>query len=132
MEKRFQSRRKRRTNACQHKAKIQAFGSNYELCLFLKDFADEPIVGSSWSSLRITVFGLSNTSTEVPVSSMDLKYASGYVVGENFTTVSGFLMDDHFYGTIYMPDRVHYLEPHDRQSRDMKIFGDGLKTLLHE
>jgi len=52
--------------------------------------------------------------------------------GEDFTSVSGFLMDDHFYGTVYMRDTVHYLEPHNRKSRDMRIFGDGLKTLLHK
>ncbi len=52
--------------------------------------------------------------------------------GEDFTSVTGFLMDDHFYGTVYMRDTVHYLEPHNRKSRDMHIFGDGLKTLLHK
>ncbi len=52
--------------------------------------------------------------------------------GEDFTSVTGFLIDDHFYGTVYMRDTVHYLEPHNRKSRDMHIFGDGLKTLLHK
>ena len=60
------------------------------------------------------------------------RYASGFVVGEDFTSVSGFLMEDNFYGTVYMRDTVHYLEPHNRKSRDMHIFGDGLKTLLHK
>ena len=30
-----------------------------------------------------------------------------------------------------MKDSVHYLEPHSRKSRDLRIFGNGLKTLIH-
>ena len=44
----------------------------------------------------------------------------------------GYILDDHFYGTVFMRDSVHYLEPHQRKSRDMNIFGDGLQTLLHK
>ena len=55
-----------------------------------------------------------------------------FAPGEDFTSASGFLMDEHFYGTVYMRDAVHYLEPHERKSKDLHIFGDGLKTLLHK
>ena len=61
-----------------------------------------------------------------------LYYASGYVIGEDFTSASGFLIDDNFFGTVYMREAVHYLEPRGRQSKDLRIFGDGLKTLLHK
>ena len=30
----------------------------------------------------------------------------------------------------FCKDAVHFLEPMGRESRDMHIFGDGLKTLL--
>ena len=30
----------------------------------------------------------------------------------------------------FFKDAVHFLEPMGRESRDMHIFGDGLKTLL--
>ncbi len=128
-----------------------AFGSNYTLCLFRKYFRDEPIVSASWAFLNVTVFSASNASEEIPVTSMEeaLYYASGYVVGERFTSVSGFLLNDRFYGTIYMTDSLHYLEPHGRESKvpgqhessnflkplafqDLKIFGNGLETLLHK
>ena len=50
----------------------------------------------------------------------------------HFTSASGFLIDDNFFGTVYMREAVHYLEPRGRQSKDLRIFGDGLKTLLHK
>ena len=55
-----------------------------------------------------------------------------YALGLSQTSATGFLMDDHFYGTVYMREAVHYLEPHQRKSKDLHIFGDGLKTLLHK
>ena len=52
-------------------------------------------------------------------------------VSEPFASASGYIFENSFYGTVYMKDTVHYLEPHKRKSRDLRIFGDGLKTLLH-
>ncbi len=82
----------------------------------------------------MTIFGARNSSEDLAIAALSpaLRYATGFVAGEDFTSVTGFLMDDHFYGTVYMRDTVHYLEPHNRKSRDMHIFGDGLKTLLHK
>ena len=81
--------------------------------------------------MNVTLFGANNSSRDIPIQSLNLHYVSGFVIGEKFSSVSGFLMDQHFYGTVYMKDAVHYLEPHDRKSKDLHIFGDGLKTLLH-
>ena len=126
-------KRKAENSECEHEVDIEAFGSKHSLCLFLKDFKDESILSKSWSGLNITVFGSGNDTRDVRADDLGpLKYAVGFVKEQQFTSVSGFLMDDHFYGTVYMRDAVHYLEPHDRKSRDMHIFGDGLKTLLHK
>jgi len=107
----------------------------------------ESILSKSWQNLNVTIFGERNSSEDISVDTLNLNYATGFVLSthrslnyppiirdleEDFTSVSGFLMEDHFYGTVYMRDTVHYLEPHDRKSRDMHIFGEGLKTLLHK
>ncbi len=67
--------------SCEHHVNIEAFGSNYSLCLFLKEFREEPILEKSWSSLNITVFGAQNSSEDIPVSALTLRYATGYVIG---------------------------------------------------
>ena len=50
---------------------------------------------------------------------------------ETYASVSGYVFENRFYGTVYLKDSVHYLEPHNRKSRDLRIFGNGLKTLIH-
>ncbi|XP_071750230.1 uncharacterized protein [Lepeophtheirus salmonis] len=119
---------------CEHEARVSAFGGKYTLCLFLQRFGDDPIITSSkldYSKINVTVFSSGNETMDIPLHSFDLKFATGFVKGEPFTSVSGFIMDNHFYGTVIMRDTVHYLEPHRRKSRDMHILGNGRKTLLH-
>lgn len=139
------------SGSCHFHVKVEAFGHNYTLCLERKSFKDHGIIKDIWlvqdvinvsviteikqpsrSNLNVTVYGAGNETKSLAISEMDIHFVAGHVVDESFTSVSGFLLDDHFYGTVYMRDSVHYLEPHDRKSRDMKIFGDGLKTLLHK
>ncbi len=95
---------------CDHHLNLQAFGSNYTLCLTMRDFKDEPIVSRTWTELNVTVFGAKNKSEDVGISKLKLQYVTGHVLGEDFTSASGFLIDQHFYGTVYMRDTVHYLE----------------------
>ena len=133
--KRSSSFRKKKSpsSPCEHRAHIHAFGSNYTLCLVLKPFSENALLAETWPTMNVTVFGTGNESNDIPIGEFKgLAYATGFVIGEPFTAASGFLMDDHFYGTVYMRDSVHYLEPHNRKSRDMKIYGEGLKTLLHK
>ncbi len=68
-------------SACEHRANIQAFGSNYTLCLFLKEFRHESILEKSWDSLNVTIFGAQNSSEDLAISTLTLKYATGYVLG---------------------------------------------------
>ena len=80
----------------------------------------------------MTVFGKDNSSNDISISTLNIFFASGHILGEDYGSVSGYVLDNNFYGTVFLKDSVHYLEPHDRKSRDMHIFGDGLKTLLHK
>ena len=59
------------------------------------------------------------------------KQLNNYHSPETYASVSGYVFENKFYGTVYMKDSVHYLEPHNRKSRDLRIFGNGLKTLIH-
>ena len=102
------------------------------MCLIDQDIANEPIFGApdQFDLLNVTVFKHDNNSLDVSLSALDLHLVSGYVLEESFASASGFILDGHFYGTVFLKDAVHFLEPMGRESRDMHIFGDGLKTLL--
>ena len=54
------------------------------------------------SLLNVTVFSRDNNSQEIPLTSLDLHLASGYVLEENFASVSGFILEGHFYGTVFL------------------------------
>ena len=60
-----------------------------------------------------------------------IKRWNNFYSPETYASVSGYVFENRFYGTVYMKDSVHYLEPHNRKSRDLRIFGNGLKTLIH-
>ncbi|XP_059096532.1 disintegrin and metalloproteinase domain-containing protein 10-like isoform X2 [Tigriopus californicus] len=118
--------------SCDNMIVIDAFGNNLTLCMQLRDFKDEAFLRHAWARLNISIFGTNNVSNDVSIDQLNLQFAIGYVLGETFSSISGFVINRNFYGTIYMKDAIHYLEPHGRQSRDMHILGNGLSTLLHK
>ena len=63
----------------------------------------------TYSSLNVTVFGKDNSSADVSISTLGISFASGHIVGEDYGSVTGYIMDGHFYGTVYLKDSVHYL-----------------------
>ena len=72
---------------CDHKAKIDAFGGNYTLCLFLRHFKEEPIVRTSYDSLNISIFNSLNVSVDVSIETFDLYSAIGHVVEGVYSTI---------------------------------------------
>lgn len=115
---------------CDHQLFIEALGTNITLCLFDIEAKTEPIVSEKFERLNVTIFNKDNVSAEISLSSLDLRLASGYVLEEDFATASGFILDGHFYGTVFLKDAVHFLEPLGKKSRDLHIFGEGLTTLI--
>ncbi len=109
---------------------MEAFGSNITLCLQDVAMENEAILGSNYGLLNVTVFNRDNNSQDISLASLNLHLASGYVLEETFASVSGFILDGHFYGSVFLKDAVHFLEPLGRDSRDMHILADGHKTLL--
>ena len=55
--------------------------------------------------LNVTVFSHDNNSLEIPLTSLDLRMVSGYVLEETFASVSGFILEGHFYGTVFLKVR---------------------------
>ena len=47
---------KKKKDACEHRVKIDAFGGKYTLCLYLRNFKEEPIVKNSYDALNISIF----------------------------------------------------------------------------
>ena len=109
---------------------MTAFGRNLTLCLRELDLRQESIFGMDFDLLNVTVFRHDNNSEDLSLASLNLHLATGYILEETFASVSGFILDGHFYGTLFLKDAVHFLEPMGRESKDMHILGDGLRTLL--
>ena len=72
---------------------------------------------SDFDRVNVTIFTHDNVSQDVSLSSLDLPLAWGYVLEEEFASVSGFILDGHFYGTVFLKDAVHFLEPMGHASR---------------
>ena len=109
---------------------MSAFDQNLTLCLNELDLHAEPIFGLDFDLLNVTVFSHDNNSQDLSLASLDLHLASGYVLEEAFASVSGFILDGHFYSTLFLKDAVHFYEPMGRETKDMHILEDGLRTLL--
>ena len=120
----------RSLDGCDHQLFMSAFDQNLTLCLNELDLRREAIFGLDFDLLNVTVFSHDNNSEDLSLASLDLHLASGYVLEEAFASVSGFILDGHFYGTLFLKDAVHFLEPMGRETKDMHILGDGLRTLL--
>ena len=68
---------------CDQRVKIDAFGGNYTLCLFIRPFKDEPIVKNSYDILNVSIFNTLNVSTDVSIKTFDLYSAMGHVIEGN-------------------------------------------------
>ena len=53
------------------KVTIEAFGSNFSLCLFLKYFKEEPIVARSWTTTNVTVFNADNSTEDIQLKTLE-------------------------------------------------------------
>ena len=78
---------KNKKDDCDHTVKIDAFGGNYTLCLFVRPFKDEPIVKNSYDILNVSIFNTLNVSTDVSIKTFDLYSAMGHVVEGNLIFV---------------------------------------------
>ena len=116
---------------CDNEVVIEATGQNLTLCVFLQDLSQEPIVKTTYTKLNVSVFDASNASENFNIDELKLKLVVGHVLGEPFSSLSGYVMNNSFFGSVYVKDNVHFLEPLQRTSRDLSIFGDGIATLLH-
>ena len=88
---------------------MSAFDQNLTLCLNELDLRREPIFGLDFDLLNVTVFSHDNNSQDLSLASLDLHLASGYVLEEAFASVSGFILDGHFYGTLFLKDAALYI-----------------------
>ena len=75
---------KKKKDNCEHRVKIDAFGGKYTLCLYLRNFKEEPIVKNSYDELNISIFNNLNVSNDVSIKKFDLYSATGYVIEGNF------------------------------------------------
>jgi len=117
---------------CEMEVIINAFENNYTLCLFSKSFKNNEIVENTYDNINMTVFKEGNSSHTIPLSALELEYIVGYVVEDPYSSVDGYLLNQHFFGIIYIQDKIHYLEPSLKKSQDLHIYLDGMKTFEEE
>ena len=43
--------------------------------------------------------------------SLKLEYIVGWVIGEVFSSVSGYILDNIFYGSIFVNNDIYYVDP---------------------
>ena len=43
--------------------------------------------------------------------SLKLEYVVGWVIGEVFSSVSGYILDNIFYGSIFVNNDIYYVDP---------------------
>ena len=72
--------KKKSKDDCDNTVKIDAFGGNYTLCLFLRHFSEEPIVRNSYGNMNVSIFNNLNVSDDVPIKAFDLYSAVGHVI----------------------------------------------------
>ena len=74
-----------------------------------------------------------NVTETVPLDSLDIVLATGYVIGEPLSSISGFVLNNTFYGSVYRTEVIHFLEPWRpfvKVSRGNGR-GEGYRALLH-
>ena len=79
--------------------------------------------------MTITVYGDGTRRTRIPIerkveilfsnfqilltfSIPDLQYVVGWVFGEEFSSVSGYVVDNVFYGSIFVDNEIYYVDPY--------------------
>ena len=79
--------------------------------------------------MTITVYGDGTRRTRIPIerkveiffsnfeifltfSIPDLQYVVGWVFGEAFSSVSGYVVDNVFYGSIFVDNEIYYVDPY--------------------
>jgi len=96
---------------CDKTAAVDANGTKIVLCLNRVDFANEDSLIRNYDNLTVTVYGPNTTRTRIELKSLRLEYVVGWVIGEVFSSVSGFILDSNFYGSIFVNHDIYYVDP---------------------
>jgi len=96
---------------CDKTAAVDANGTKIVLCLNKKMFSEEDTLIRNYDNLTITVYGRNTSRTKIPLSSLQLEYVVGWVIGEVFSSVSGYILDNIFYGSIFINNEIYYVDP---------------------
>ena len=62
--------------------------------------------------LRGNKIFFSNFEIFLTFSIPDLQYVVGWVFGEEFSSVSGYVVDNVFYGSIFVDNEIYYVDPY--------------------
>ena len=77
--------------------------------------------------LNVTLFGEGSSRTETPLDGpglADLSYVTGHVIGQIRSAVDGIILDELFFGNIFLEDKVFFVDSIQTANQTFSSFND--------
>jgi hypothetical protein len=122
---RIATRAKRQTqDECEKRVALDTFGRHFDLCLRVQQFLDEDTFRENYSTINITLYEEGRKHRIIKLSSLNLTYMMGHVIGEPFSAVNGFILDDKFYGSVHVDEHIFYVDPIRAANQSFSMFNN--------
>jgi len=102
--------KRKRVQGCHKYAVFKVFGTDFVLCLVLGSFLEDPVLAFS-GDLRVSIYGNDTEFRSRKLSSMFLQLAEGHLMGQELSSVRGYVWRDKFYGSVWTDKFVLQIEP---------------------
>lgn len=96
---------------------VEASDKKLFLCLSFKSFLEHDILKGRMNDLFVTVYGDKTNRTRIPIKNIHgLQFVVGRVFGSVFSSVTGYVVDKVFYGSIFVDNEIYYVDPYRNTS----------------
>ncbi len=101
------------------------------LCLRKVSFSAEPIIENNYESFVIVV-NEEDKRSEVRLKDLKLFHVEGFVIGEQYSAVVGFIREGLFYGNLHVSENIYFVDPvAGNRSQRFSKFNDPLDVGLY-
>lgn len=86
----------------------------------------------AYIQVKLHLFG-DDTEKEVHLlSNFSLKLVQGYVVGQDYSGVDGILINNLFFGSVFVEDKVYFVDPSDSgTSQEISVYQDPIEVPIN-
>ena len=104
-----------------------------KLCLRKVSFKNDPIVDKNYDSFVVVVNGEDDSErSESRLKDLKLFHLEGFVIGEEFSAVVGFIKEGLFFGNLHVAENVYFVDPvAGNRSQRFSKFNDPLDVGLY-